>query len=588
VIVGAALGRLLPGLRGAGPGAGHTAVASGPSLEVVGVARVTHDPGISEWPTFSPDGKTLAFVSNRGGNFDIFVRRIDGGQEVNVTSDPAQDYQPAFSPDGNQIAFVSDRSSRTGMIQIGATFGLEFRTFGGDLWSVPALGGQAHRLARDANFPAWDPTGKKIAFASGRENHRSVLEVDAAGGAPRALVDEAASTWELTRLRYSPKGTWISCETQAGGVFLVPTGGGAPAHLLDDVSGHAWDPSGGRIFYLRRHGEGGTRLMVVDVDEAKGATIGEPGTVSWMTGIVRHLDVAHDGRHLVFSELEGSLNLSILPLKPDGSGPAGPEEILDPGQVIDRYPAFSPDGRKIAFSSDRLGPMDIWIYDREKRAATRLLLSGKDQGANIPIWTPDGKSLIVTRFLGNGHQSVSMVAIDGSQSEELIPPAEALVGGGFTPEGLEFLYTRKVGGIDQIFAYSFRDRTSRQVTTGPGDKNEARWMPDGRSILFTSSATGVLQLRTMPVGGGPERELTTGEERMRHTSFSPDGRWIYVQPSHRNVERMPVSGGPLQKVTNFPESGLFIEEPIVSPDGRFLAYCRNNGGASLWMVTLAQ
>jgi hypothetical protein len=80
--------------------------------------------------------------------------------------------------------------------------------------------------------------------------------------------------------------------------------------------------------------------------------------------------------------------------------------------------------------------------------------------------------------------------------------------------------------------------------------------------------------------------LTTGDERMRHMQYSRDGRYIYVQRSHRNVLRFPANGGPLEPITTFPESGLFIEEPTLSPDGRSLAYCRRNGGASLWMLTV--
>jgi serine/threonine protein kinase len=68
---------------------------------VIAVARLTHDSSISEWPSWSPDGSLLAFASNRSGNFQIYVRRIEGGQEVNVTNDPSQDIQPTFAPDGN-------------------------------------------------------------------------------------------------------------------------------------------------------------------------------------------------------------------------------------------------------------------------------------------------------------------------------------------------------------------------------------------------------------------------------------------------------------------------------------------------------
>ncbi len=91
----------------------------------------------------------------------------------------------------------------------------------------------------------------------------------------------------------------------------------------------------------------------------------------------------------------------------------------------------------------------------------------------------------------------------------------------------------------------------------------------------------------MPSEGGEPTPVTTGDERVRHGMYSPDGAWIYSQPSHRNIYRQPRSGGPAEAVTLFPESGLFIEEPALSPDGRSLVYCRSNGGSSLWRLSIA-
>jgi len=126
-------------------------------LQIVSVARLTHDPEFSESPTWSPDGSLLALAANRSGNFEIYVRRVAGGQEVNVTNDPGQDIQPAFSPDGNWIAFVSTRSSRTGMIKIGSPIGTEFRTLGGDVWVVPALEGRRVFWVRTRTSPPGIP-----------------------------------------------------------------------------------------------------------------------------------------------------------------------------------------------------------------------------------------------------------------------------------------------------------------------------------------------------------------------------------------------------------------------------------------------
>ena len=97
----------------------------------------------------------------------------------------------------------------------------------------------------------------------------------------------------------------------------------------------------------------------------------------------------------------------------------------------------------------------------------------------------------------------------------------------------------------------------------------------------------MVQVWRIPATGGKEERLTSGFERMLHFFYSPDGRWLYVQPSHRNIHRMPSDGGSLQPVTRFPESGLFIEEPTISPDGRYLAYNRSHGGSTLWMLTIA-
>jgi len=68
--------------------------------------------------------------------------------------------------------------------------------------------------------------------------------------------------------------------------------------------------------------------------------------------------------------------------------------------------------------------------------------------------------------------------------------------------------------------------------------------------------------------------------------YSRDGRWIYFQPNHQNIYRMPAAGGAAQQVTHFLEPTLFIEEPTISPDGRYLYYSRSHGASSLWLLTI--
>ena len=184
-----------------------------------------------------------------------------------------------------------------------------------------------------------------------------------------------------------------------------------------------------------------------------------------------------------------------------------------------------------------------------------------------------------------------MIALDGSETHEVVSRKPALGVGintcEFSPhDGRSLLCSYVKDRFSQLFILDLPSGRERQLTTSRSDKYEGRWSPDGNWIVFPSNTGGSLQVWIVSAQGGEERQLTSGDERMRHVFYSPDGRWIYVQPSHRNIYRLPAEGGQLRPVTNFPESGLFIEEPTISPDGRFLVYSRSRGGSSLWLLTL--
>ncbi len=367
-------------------------------------------------------------------------------------------------------------------------------------------------------------------------------------------------------------------------MLLLPAGGGVP-HELCIATNHAWDPSGNRIYYLVRDSLGGTRVQLVRVDEATGTVRGAPQTVGVITGILRDLAVSRDGHQLAASELEGSMNLTRLPLKPGGEAAAGPEEELSSGKVIDRYPAFSLDGRRIALVSDRLGAEEIWILDLASKRQERLQLPGTDLGTMYPFWFPDGRQLTVARLLP-GKLSLWLVAVDGSHAEELPAPGLGR-SGAISGDGRSLLHSAVSNGLMQLFVLDLSTRQRRQLTFSGGDKYDSYWSPDGRWIIFLSNAGGFIQPWRVSASGGEEQRLTSGYERIRHAFPSPDGPWVYYQPNHLNIYRIPAAGGPPQRVTNFPESGLFLEEPTISPDGRWLAYCRSNGGSSLWLLKIA-
>src|SRR5262245_16026131 len=109
--------------------------------------QLTASPGLDAFPAFSPDGRFIAYASNKNGSFEIVVRGLTGGaDEREITHDGEQNVQPAWSPDASLIAFHS-------------------RTRGG-IWIVPALGGVSRQLSTFGSRPAWSPDSRSIAFQS--------------------------------------------------------------------------------------------------------------------------------------------------------------------------------------------------------------------------------------------------------------------------------------------------------------------------------------------------------------------------------------------------------------------------------------
>ncbi len=159
------------------------------------------------------------------------------------------------------------------------------------------------------------------------------------------------------------------------------------------------------------------------------------------------------------------------------------------------------------------------------------------------------------RFRRDGTNAFWYVALDGSRTEQLLAPAATLSGAfacALSPDGMRFVYARRAGEFSQLFLMDLSSRQVQQLTYSASHKYEAAWSPDGRSVAFAANNEDAVHVWRIASAGGDEQQLTLGVERFRHLFYSPDGRWLYVQPSHRNIHRMPADGGPLTPVTTFP------------------------------------
>ena len=176
---------------------------SAAAFAVASITPFTTNLGYNGEATIAPDNQTLAYVSNRSGRFDIYLRQIGTSTDIALTRDQGDNIQPAYSPDGRQMAFVSSRGGA-------AIFypGFDFPMVGGDIWVMPALGGIPRRVARDGNFPSWSPDGTRIVFA---RNRIGLFEVAASGGEPRA-IPLPTNPQTVFYPSYSSDATWVFFE----------------------------------------------------------------------------------------------------------------------------------------------------------------------------------------------------------------------------------------------------------------------------------------------------------------------------------------------------------------------------------------
>jgi len=193
--------------------------------------------GSAYFPSWSPDGSTIAFNSNRSGNHEIWTIRATGGTPLQLTNNPANDGRPYWSPDGSTIAFHSDRSGNY------------------DIWTIPATGGFATQLTTDAAddyWPSWSPDGSTIAFNSDRSGNFDIWTIPAAGGTATRVTTNTMSDFHPS---WSPDGTKIAFYSNRSGnydIWTIPATGGTATQVTTNVVDDrqpAWSPDGSTIAF---------------------------------------------------------------------------------------------------------------------------------------------------------------------------------------------------------------------------------------------------------------------------------------------------------------------------------------------------
>jgi tricorn protease len=540
-------------------------------------------------PRFSPDGRWIAFTSDRMGNNDVFVVAAEGGEPRQLTFHTGSDVVQYWTPDGEGVVFSTARS---------------VFPFGSPLHVVPKDGGIPTPLGMDM---AWmgmiRQDGRQVAFTRSafnpnrkgyRGNNQSDIFVqDVATLAITQLTDTALRNFREHAHDAHPM--WghdgqVYFVSERDGIYnlwRIAPGGGAPAQVTRHTSGGvmypAISPDGRTIIYTQEF-----ELWVVDVPDGTPRRIPvevaldpRDNPVEFVRTQGRAEGFAPDSTgERVAVDFRGEI--VIVPVDPA----TGEMTRVTRSPWRDRYGAFSPDGTKLAYVSDESGEEEIWVHDlttRQRRMVTNVPVF---QTANF-VWSPDGGRIAFVA----GNRLYETAVATGRTTELASNEAGGYTLHEYSPDGAWLVYSRSNPRLDpEVYLFEIGARREIDVTRTPGTNGNAGFAPDGRTLFFTSNrAGGVTHLFSVSLARlteDPDDPLVRGRQRnARGSGESESGPAARTRPAPAPivVDTAGIGRRARQLTTGSNPVGAWF----LSADGRTVYFMsRDDDGPGLFSMTL--
>jgi Tol biopolymer transport system component/DNA-binding winged helix-turn-helix (wHTH) protein len=474
-------------------------------------------------PTFSPDGRQIAFVwiTENNASRRIYVKTIGSEDVKQLTSDTDDQFSPTWSPDGRQIAYLA-RSNE----------GLSLSVANVNSRDLP------HKLLIpqqpshwEQGALSWAPSGKSLIYPdhAGTAPDSSIFLLDLHTFNTRSITTPPPGWEGDLNPAYSPDGRWIAftraSETAVRDIYYMSTSTGELHQLTRDhtnIDSLTWTAdSSSIIFSSNRGGKYGLwkiglkdkapERLPVGTEDAYQPTVGpKPGELAYT---------------------QGSAIWSILRLQQSSAKESSVQSdaVLTSTQQ-DSAPSLSPDGSFFAFQSRRSGNQEIWIASQAGDQLRQLtFMAGPLTGS--PSWSHHANKI---------------------------------------------LFDSRPGGHSHIFCVPAAGGRPKQLTFGDANDITPRWSHDDQSIYFRSNRGDRWQLWRVSAAGGDPQPVTTGDGIVPQESS--DGKWLYYTRGNEDgIWRVPPSGGVETQILAQPSAGYWGYWQVTS---RGVFYLYRSGSSS--------